>query len=160
MTENDPADARERHRLAVRKWSAANPEYRHAYRKAHQPSIRKYARKYRESNVPVNTWHNIRHNARRQHIPCTLTLADVSALLEPMQCSVTGVPVGKANGKRGPWSPAIDRVRPARGYVPGNVRLVCWRFSELRRRDPFTSERDTAERVRAEYAQPFGNTEQ
>ncbi len=50
-------------------------------------------------------------------------------------CEVTGLPVkiklykkGDA-GQRGFYSPSIDRIDNAVGYIPSNCRLVCWGYN-------------------------------
>lgn len=50
-------------------------------------------------------------------------------------CEVTGLPVkiklykkGDA-GQRGFYSPSVDRIDNAVGYIPSNCRLVCWGYN-------------------------------
>ncbi|HRE44070.1 MAG TPA: hypothetical protein PKY87_08875 [Terricaulis sp.] len=39
----------------------------------------------------------------------------------------------KYDGRKKDASPSIDRIRPAEGYVLGNVALICWRCNNLKR---------------------------
>lgn len=41
-------------------------------------------------------------------------------------CELTGLPFVAGTGRRSPFSPSLDRVRPELGYVHGNVRAVVW----------------------------------
>jgi hypothetical protein len=45
-------------------------------------------------------------------------------------CEVTGLPFLFETG-RGPFVPSLDRIVPKRGYVPGNVRVVCLAFNTM-----------------------------
>lgn len=151
----------------------ANPEqaraYDRAYRAAHRDErnakkrawyannrarVAAYRRK-RETLIPEMDYLNAaQRRARRYGVPCTLTLADVRALLAPMRCSATGLPLAHAKGKADALSPSIDRIEVARGYVPGNVRLVCFRFNIVRGSDPVSHDFRHALRVLAETSHP------
>jgi hypothetical protein len=68
-----------------------------------------------------------------------------------MRCSATGLPLAhNKGGEASPLSPSLDRIVPALGYVPGNVRLVCHRFNRLRGTDPVDQDFRHALRVLAE----------
>ncbi len=41
-----------------------------------------------------------------------------------MTCAVSGITFD-STGKNSPFAPSLDRIDSARGYEPGNVRLVC-----------------------------------
>ena len=41
------------------------------------------------------------------------------------RCEVTGLPFSEVCAPRDPFSPSIDRIDSERGYVAGNVRIVC-----------------------------------
>lgn len=65
------------------------------------------------------------------------SLLSIQAVLERGECELTGLPFGE-----GPLAPTLDRIIPARGYVPGNVRVICrlmnaalgnWGEDELRK---------------------------
>ena len=56
---------------------------------------------------------------------------DVLALWEEQEgiCLLSGVPfileLPHSTPRENPWRPSIDRIDPVKGYVIGNVRLVC-----------------------------------
>jgi hypothetical protein len=125
----------ERRRRKKREASArcrANPEGREVARLASQKSNAKWLA------VPENRtqvlFNNCRSSARRRGQACTLTLDDVQAMLRPMVCSVTGVPLSWDWDGPGanPWAPSIDRIDGSDGYHLENVRVVCWAFNQAR----------------------------
>lgn len=72
--------------------------------------------------------------SKRRGIECTITRDELASILEPMVCSVTGIPLSFSpydgnSGTRHPWKPSFDRIRNTEGYVPGNVQLVCWAYN-------------------------------
>jgi hypothetical protein len=55
---------------------------------------------------------------RQTHCECCAVAFDVSY---------------KLDGQKKNNSPSVDRILPARGYVMGNVALICWRCNNLKR---------------------------
>jgi hypothetical protein len=47
-------------------------------------------------------------------------------------CEFTGLPFRMTEGGRSPFSPSIDKIVPARGYVRSNCRLVIWGYNVAR----------------------------
>ena len=62
--------------------------------------------------------------------PVTIPLEELETLAAPMICSVTGIALNTK--KRSPWKLSFDRIDCAKGYVPGNVRVVCWAYNRAR----------------------------
>lgn len=57
-----------------------------------------------------------------QHIP------EIQARINTGVCELSGLPFtprGK-NGKMGPLSASLDRIKPELGYVYSNIRIICW----------------------------------
>lgn len=52
-----------------------------------------------------------------------------------MQCEVTGKKLSwQWNGPgNNPWAPSIDRIDCSKGYIKGNMRVVCWAYNIARR---------------------------
>lgn len=89
---------------------------------------------------------SIRFRAKKKRIPCTIGKEDVVGLLarQGFTCALTGLPLKRqgdtprensTGAYRFPMGPSVDRIIPERGYVPGNVRIVCnwanWSRSDL-----------------------------
>lgn len=81
-------------------------------------------------DVARNMLRLARYRAKRDGLPCTLKLADISV---PSHCPVLGIPLVPTRGRPGPGSPSLDRIRPEAGYVPGNVVVVSNRVNVLKR---------------------------
>jgi len=85
-----------------------------------------------------------RIRARRKGVAFSITPADIvrlQATIDRGVCELSGVPF-RLEGPRSAISPSLDRIKPALGYVSGNVRVVChalnagmgdWGEAELRR---------------------------
>ena len=56
-----------------------------------------------------------------------MTHHDLDQMLVDQQyrCAVSGIALEAPSGTIGPFGPSIDRIIPALGYVPGNIRIVC-----------------------------------
>jgi hypothetical protein len=71
------------------------------------------------------------HRSRRLGLPCEIDAHFIDRLLvdHRWRCAVTGIqltaPAGRAEFQRNPFGPSLDRIHPAEGYVPGNLRIVC-----------------------------------
>jgi hypothetical protein len=79
---------------------------------------------------------NARKNARARGLEITITLEDMKGLAELSQgrCMLTGIPFEhgacdalreSTTRRKRVWAPSLDRIESSKGYVPGNVRLVC-----------------------------------
>ena len=66
-----------------------------------------------------------RSRARNKGIPFDLRRDDelsIQAVLDRGLCEMTGRPLVVGSG---PFAPTLDRINPAKGYVRGNVRVIC-----------------------------------
>ena len=84
------------------------------------------ARRYWREHPWARTLGVRQAHAKKRGVPFTLKVADVRAIWTG-RCAVTGLPfdlrAGRGAGPRA-FSPSLDRIKPARGYVPGNIRFV------------------------------------
>lgn len=71
----------------------------------------------------------LRAKCRRENLPFDLTLED---LVPPTTCPVTGRTMKVAVGARTFDSPSVDRYAPEKGYVKGNVEIICWGVNRLK----------------------------
>lgn len=68
-----------------------------------------------------------RVRARNRNIPFDVSPNEVDRLqsiIDAGKCEITGTAL-ILSGPRSPASPSLDRITPARGYVDGNLRIVC-----------------------------------
>lgn len=76
-------------------------------------------------------WEGAKKRCGETGLIFALTVHDVPAV--PRRCPVLGILL-VSNTKAGPIdsSPSLDRINPALGYVPGNVRVISYRANRLR----------------------------
>jgi hypothetical protein len=76
-------------------------------------------------------WEGAKKRAKRKGEVFALSLDDIPQI--PETCPVLGIRLC-ANEKSGPIdsSPSLDRLNPALGYIPGNVRVISNRANRLR----------------------------
>jgi hypothetical protein len=77
-------------------------------------------------------WTNARARARRVGVPFNLELSDIHI---PTHCPVLGIPLSpKRTGVQGgaDHSPSLDRIRPDRGYVRGNVVVISSKANSIK----------------------------
>ncbi|MBN8644929.1 MAG: hypothetical protein J0L61_06760 [Planctomycetes bacterium] len=118
--EESPTKARE----ANRRWYEAN-----------RGKAKEMKRQWSRENIERAMLGQARSRARRRGQECTLTEADVGALIASGACAVTGLPfVFEWDGPsvKNPWAPSLDRLDVSLGYVSGNVRAVCWIVNHMR----------------------------
>lgn len=82
------------------------------------------------SDVPLHLFRKTRNGAKHRGIQFDIDLEHVRELYDNSggRCAVTGIPFefSYLRGERQPpWAPSLDRIDSKRGYVPGNVRVVC-----------------------------------
>ena len=69
-----------------------------------------------------------RKRANSRHLAFTITRNDI---VIPETCPVLGISL-TIGGKRSLSSPSLDRIEPAAGYVPGNIRVISDRANRLK----------------------------
>lgn len=75
------------------------------------------------------TLHEAKRRAKKYGLPFSITESD---LFLPDVCPVLGIPLEFGSGERVDGSPSIDRIIPAKGYVPGNVAVISWLANRLK----------------------------
>ena len=87
------------------------------------------ARDWNRANPLKVLFKSIKANAKAWGRKCLITLEELSKLIEPMICTVTGLPLEWGTGD---WAPSIDRIDSTGDYTIDNVRVVCWIFNRAR----------------------------
>lgn len=99
--------------------------------------LRQNARDYRER-------HRIRwlamvatKRARRNGLPCDVEFMRSLQSLRPNECPCCGVKLNYTSSTRVHHplydGPSLDRVDTTKGYVRGNVDIICWRCNAIKR---------------------------
>lgn len=74
------------------------------------------------------------HRAKAKKLAFDLDVSYLYALVKDDVCPKTGLKFeyeikGKSFKERHPLSPSLDKIDPAKGYVKGNVQVVCWWYN-------------------------------
>jgi hypothetical protein len=131
LVQRDPEAKRE----ASHRYVERNREANRRWYEANQDKAKEGCRRWRRENVERAMLGQARNRARRRGQECIITEADVGALIAAGVCAITGLPfVLEWDGPsvKNPWAPSLDRLDVTRGYVPGNVRAVCWIVNHMR----------------------------
>lgn len=70
-----------------------------------------------------------RRRARESGIEHTISVNDITI---PETCPILGLPLEAYRGGFNRNSYSLDRVDNAKGYVPGNIRVISWRANVLK----------------------------
>lgn len=112
-------------RLMNRSWARANPEKK-----------LELSRTWGRANPARMLLGQAKQRAKRLKVPCSLTEQDIDLLLAGLVCSATGLPLTfdrhEGDSLKNPWAPSLDRIERRLGYIPGNVRMVCWLYNHMR----------------------------
>lgn len=82
--------------------------------------MRAYLRRRRAERPEKELFERAKKRAQRLNIPFRIR-PDLITI--PAHCPVLGIPLVQ-RGFRSPNSPSLDRIEPARGYVPDNIRVI------------------------------------
>lgn len=85
-------------------------------------------------NPAAVLYRGVKARANTRGIEFTITQSDV-VIPESCPCCSRSIRPATGEFKKGarPDSPSVDRLDNDRGYVPGNVAVICWRCNELKR---------------------------
>jgi hypothetical protein len=118
----------------VKQWQESNPETfaagRRRYAETHIEQMREYHRiNYAEIKKPLRleNWAEFRiiqiqRRASKNGLPFNIDQSDLSPL--PKFCSVFGLELDYTAGRDRRFWASVDRIKPALGYVKGNVRII------------------------------------
>lgn len=124
------AEPRVRERAKTRNaiWRRNNPE---EARKRNRENFKKFGSRHLIANCLLN----MRRLREKRGIDSTLTQDDLTKLIAPMVCEVTGLQLDFEDligFKKNPFAPSLDRVDSSLGYIHGNVQLVCWFYNHAK----------------------------
>jgi hypothetical protein len=96
-----------------------------AYRRTNLTLVRSKERNYYIENPEILLFKCAKQRARKEGLPFTITAEDIRCLI-PVDglCPITRVPFKRGVGKVGQQSMTLDKIDPAKGYVPGNVAVI------------------------------------
>lgn len=125
------ADYLQRRKASRAKYAAAHPEEMSARKRAWFDKNPDYLRSYYVRNRKSYFLAQARRRANKMGVAFSLSLEDIEI---PTVCPVLGIEIRPdARGGFNPNSPSLDRLIPALGYVPGNVRVISNRANLLKR---------------------------
>lgn len=134
----DPAKRAE----ALRNWRKNNPEKQQAindrakesnaaYRRSHLSQYATYQQNSRRRNAKQHLVIDARGRAKKNGIPCTITVDDIDWVTH---CPIFGIELVyvKGDGKVRTNSATLDRRTNDLGYVPGNVFAISHRANRIK----------------------------
>ena len=70
--------------------------------------------------------------AKKKGLPCSIQVTDIPEI--PSHCPILGFPLVRSVGvgSQSFDSPTLDRIKPALGYVPGNIQIISQRANVIK----------------------------
>jgi hypothetical protein len=96
---------------------------------AHRKRQAANARRRRRADPVREMLARAKARAAKLGLPFDITPGDV---VIPARCPVFGEPIRAHSGTTCDWSPELDRIEPARGYVRGNVVVLSRRANRIK----------------------------
>jgi hypothetical protein len=109
--------------------------------------------KHQRETPAYNLWDQARSRAQRHNVHFSL---DPDQIVIPDRCPVLGISL-KIGGRRSDRSPSLDRINPAEGYVPGNVRVISDKANRLKGNRTIKQLLNLALKGRKEHRDDFVN---
>jgi hypothetical protein len=113
--------------------------------------MRGYLQRRRHQLPARSLWERARKRAKDRGLPFEISKNSISI---PSNCPALGLPI-RFRGRRSASSPSLDRIVPARGYVPGNVRVISDRANRLKGRRTLNELLELADRGPPELRQEY-----
>lgn len=120
-------------KLRQEKWQLENLEKVKKYRIEYHRENKARIKKEREEDIRVRIQYLFtarRSRAKKINIPFTITVEYLLRMIkrQNLKCALTGIPFDMKFSdhlRRNPLGLSIDKIVPKKGYVKGNVQLVC-----------------------------------
>ena len=74
-------------------------------------------------------WYDAKKRAEAKNIPFNITPQDI---VIPKICPLLRIRLFPSKGQPGRNSPSLDRIKPARGYVKGNIRVISYKANSMK----------------------------
>lgn len=101
-------------------------EYHQQYREKNKDWIAEkkavYYLKVRDSRRKKYMLTSARKRAKQKGFECTIKEEDI---IIPEKCPILGYTLERGIGGPGKFSPSLDRIDVSKGYVPGNIQVLC-----------------------------------
>jgi len=125
---------KERILLKRKEWYQKNKELAYidtTKRRNANPSLfREYRKRFLDKHPLMITLQNSRARSKKQGLPkCDLTLEYLEQLPFPKVCPVLGLIIDTSNRET---SLSLDRIKPALGYVQGNVQFISMKANRMK----------------------------
>lgn len=91
------------------------------YSVAHKTQRKMYYDVWYPNNLERHMIYSARRRAKKYNVPFALSHTDIHV---PKVCPVLGIRLKSGVGRSTDNSPTLDRIRPHRGYVKGNVAVI------------------------------------
>ena len=80
----------------------------------------------------MHLYHAARKRAVKKGVPFTITVEDIFFPLELGLCQLSGLPLNMRGSRSNrTYSPSVHRIDPSKGYVSGNIQIVCWSLNAM-----------------------------
>jgi hypothetical protein len=86
-------------------------------------------RSWENSSTERKLYKTARARARKNGLPFSVTVDDIFV---PEFCPILGIKLEHGAGKVQPASPTLDQIVPGRGYVPGNIQVICHQANTMK----------------------------
>lgn len=106
------------------------------------------------ADIRYRMWNNARNRAQKKGLPFNLTVHDIP--LVPQTCPLLGIPLAGGIGKKTPNSPSLDRIRPAAGYIVGNIQVISDKANAMKNSSTFAEFETLYFNWKAQYEQLIG----
>lgn len=106
-----------------------DPLYLSTYYQHNKTKIQRQVRqRKRQDPLKFMLW-SAHERAKRNGLKFSITKSDVQM---PERCPILGVKLTPGTKKYKEWAPSLDRIDSAKGYIPGNVRVISYRANRIK----------------------------
>jgi len=112
-----------------KKWNRENKDKRRLYKKkylAKRKEIGKNKKLTKEKAILYRT----KYRAKKKNLEFSIKAKDLILCKKCPCCGITLIYFN--SGKVKPATASIDRINPLKGYIPGNVAIICLRCNTLK----------------------------